>query len=94
MDAICHGYLQLTTIIGTALPLERPPLNKVARGEGEDIFLVLSPPPQLDHYRRTRRHDTSTLLENATDQKTKHEEQQQKLNGLSWWKILYVALHT
>ena len=31
-DVICHDYLQPHTIIGTALPLERPPLEKGTRG--------------------------------------------------------------
>jgi len=67
MDAICHDHLQLITIIGTALPLDRPPLNKVARGGYLSCFV----PPKLYHYRSTRRHDPCALLENSTGQKLK-----------------------
>jgi hypothetical protein len=61
IDAICHDYLQLITIVGTSLP----PLKKVARGGYLSCFV---PAPKLDRYRSTRRHDPSTLLENSTGQ--------------------------
>jgi hypothetical protein len=43
MDAIYHDYLQLITVIGTSLPLERPPLKKGAK-EG---YLSCFVPPYL-----------------------------------------------
>jgi len=65
IDAICHDYLQLITIVGTSLS----PLKKVARGGYLSCFVP--PPPKLDRYHSTRRHDPSTLLENSNGQKQK-----------------------